>query len=101
MAGYSGTPLWKKLGIKPLAKVALVGAPDGFETTMEPMPDGLRLRRDLRARGQIDVIVYFAPSRAALQRRFGDLAGRLTSDGGLWVGWPKKSSGVPTDLSDG
>ena len=96
LEGYSGTPLPKKLGIKASSVVALVGAPEGFEETLGELPEGVVLRR--RARGQPDVTLWFVRSRRDLQRgieRMGDFA----SKGGLWIVWPKKSSGVASDLS--
>jgi hypothetical protein len=95
-AGYSGTPLARKLGIKPDAVVGLLAAPPGIEELLAPLPDGVAIRR--RAQGQLDVIVLFATRRAALEGRFGQAVEALTDDGGLWVAWPKKSSKVPTDL---
>ena len=99
MAGYSGTPLWKKLGIRPGSRVALVRAPEGFERALESMPDGARLR--LQARGQQDVVLFFATRRAELERRFDPLARTLCAAGGLWIAWPKKTAGVATDLHEG
>jgi hypothetical protein len=97
MAGYSGTPLPKKLGIKEGSRLALVGAPDGFiESELEPLPDQVELRP--RVRGTLDVIVFFTKSRAELERRFRALAKALDPAGGLWIAWPKKASGVATDL---
>jgi hypothetical protein len=95
-AGYSGTPLARKLGIKPDAVVGLLAAPPGIEELLAPLPDGVTIRR--RARGRLDVVVLFAAGRAALQERFAQAVEALDTDGGLWVAWPKKSSGVPTDL---
>jgi len=97
-AGYSGTPLPKKLGIKPGAKVLLVEAPEGFERELEPLPEGTRLVRRAQA-GEFDVIVLFVDRAADLKRRLPGLARHLVPTGGLWVGYPKKSSGVATDLS--
>jgi hypothetical protein len=97
-AGYSGTPLVRKLGIGPDARVALVGAPDGFESTLAPLPDGVIVRR--RARGPQDVIVCFAPSRSALLRALPRLRAAMAPACGLWIAWPKRASGVPTDLSE-
>lgn len=94
MAGYSGTPLPKKLGIKPGHRVGLLGAPTGF--ALEPLPEEVRLVR--RAQGRFDVIVFFTKRAVALERRLPRLGELLLSNGGLWVGWPKKSSGVATDL---
>jgi hypothetical protein len=87
---YSATPLPKKLGITDSSRVALVGAPKGFGATV-----GV----ERNARGAADVIVFFTSKRAELARRFGPLADRLESAGGLWVAWPKKSAKVLTDLS--
>ncbi len=99
MAGYSGTPLPKKLSIKEGSRLALVAAPDGFlESTLAPLPDQVDLRA--RARGPLDVIMFFTKSRADLERRFGKLAGALDPAGALWIAWPKRSSGVETDLTE-
>ena len=99
LAGYSGTPLPKKLGIKEGARLALVSAPEGFvDTTLAPLPDQVELRS--RARGPLDVIVFFTRSRADLERRFAKLAAALHPAGALWIAWPKRSSGVSTDLTE-
>jgi hypothetical protein len=95
-SGYSATPLPGKLGIKVGGRVAVVSAPDGFEHTLGRLPDGVQVRR--QARGCVDVIVFFVTRRAELARRFPTMARALESDGGLWVAWPKKTSGVVTDL---
>lgn len=97
MAGYSGTPLARKLGIKPGARLALLGAPDGFEDTLD-LPEDVRVLR--AARAPLDVAVLFATQRATLERRFAVAARALAPAGGLWVAWPKRASGVATDLSD-
>jgi hypothetical protein len=98
-AGYSGTPLPRKLGIAPGSRVLLVGAPEDFaEQTLGPLP-GVELHRRA-GRSPYDVVLAFAPDRRALADRFGPASRRLTTAGGLWVAWPKKSSGVPTDLDD-
>jgi hypothetical protein len=96
MAGYSGTPLVRKLGIKPGARVALVHPPDDLERALAPLPDDVVLRRN--ARGPLDVILLFVTRRSELARRFPRLVDALESDGGLWVAWPKRASGVVTDL---
>ena len=99
MAGYSGTPLPKKLGIKPGARLALVSAPGDFAgTALRPLPEGVELRS--RARGPLDVIVFFTTRRAQLERRFAKLATALDAAGALWIAWPKRSSGVRTDLTE-
>jgi len=97
LAGYSGTPLPRKLGIKAGTRVALLGAPAGFEGKLDPLPEDVRLRRD--ARGRPDRILLFVESRADLARRFPAAARALAIGGGLWIAWPKKASGVPTDLT--
>jgi CheY-like chemotaxis protein len=96
LAGYSGTPLIKKLGIKAGSTLALLGAPVGFEATLGGLPDGVRVRR--QARGHFDKILLFARSRAELERRFPVATRALTEGGGLWIAWPKKASGVRSDL---
>ena len=94
-AGYSGTPLPRKLGMGPGHRVAFPGAPDGFAGRF----DGVGVDRRERLRFPLDVIVLFATSAAGLRRRFPAAKRALAFDGGLWVAWPKRSSGVPTDLS--
>ena len=93
-AGYSGTPLPKKLGIKPEQTVGLLQAPVGF--TLDDLPPGVELRR--QARGPLDVIVSFHTRRADLVKRLPVLMKALPPDGGLWIAWPKKASGVTTDI---
>ena len=97
MAGYSGTPLLKKLGIKEGASVALLAAPPNFARTLAPLPDGVEVRE--QARGKLDIIVFFATRERELARRFPVMARALQPDGGLWVAWPKKASCVATDLT--
>ena len=97
-AGYSGTPLVRKLGIKPGARLGLIGAPEGFDETLGELPIGVAVRR--RLRGPLDVIVAFYSSRARLERRLVVLKGALDYAGGLWIAWPKRASGVATDLND-
>ena len=98
MAGYSGTPLATKLGIKPGARVALVRAPNGFEHELDPLPDGVRLRT--QARSTQDVVLFFATRVAELERRFDGLARAIAPNGGLWIAWPKRTSNVATDLRE-
>ncbi len=96
MAGYSGTPLARKLGVRAGDRLAVLGAPDGF--AVNGLPPGVEVRR--QARGRFDVIVSFHSRRADLVRRFPVLLGALGVDGGLWVAWPKRTSGEPTDLTE-
>lgn len=97
MAGYSGTPLTKKLGIGEGCRVAFVAAPNGFAETLD-LPPRAQLRT--QARGRLDVVVYFVTRRAELSRRFPAMKRALVSNGGLWIAWPKRTSGVATDLSE-
>jgi hypothetical protein len=97
-AGYSGTPLVRKLGIKPGSRLGLLGAPEGFDATLGELPDGVAVRR--RARGPLDVIVAFHLRRAELERRLDALRGALDPAGGLWIAWPKRASGVATDIDE-
>jgi len=97
LAGYSGTPLPRKLGIKPDTVVALLGAPEGFEEVLEPLPRSVRFKRS--ARGAANLILLFARTRAEMERRFPAAARCLAEGGGLWIAWPKKASGVATDLT--
>jgi hypothetical protein len=98
MAGYSGTPLTQKLGIKAGAHVAVLGAPAGFLDTLD-LPAGVTLRT--RVGGQpCNVILSFTLSRAELEATLPALRALLVPDGGLWVAWPKRSSGVASDLTE-
>jgi hypothetical protein len=95
----SGTPLPRKLGIKPGHRVALLGAPDGFESeTLGELPDGVRVAR--RARGKADVIVSFHTRRAELEARLPALRALMEPATGLWIGWPKRASRVETDITE-
>lgn len=97
-AGYSGTPLAKKLGIKEDSRVALVGAPDGFRGELSDLPPGVTFVTSLAA--QLDLILFFVKSQSEMTRNFPRLAAKLKPAGMLWIAWPKKASGVATDLSD-
>jgi hypothetical protein len=99
VAGYSGTPLPRKLGIKPGHRVLLLRAPDGFEAdTLGELPDGARVAR--QARGTADVIVAFFTSRGELAKRMPALRELMEPAAGLWIAWPKRASGVATDLDE-
>ena len=91
-AGYSGTPLPKKLGIKPDSRVLLLNAPDRFEL------EGVHVVK--RATGTADVILSFHTERRDLERRIGVLRERMEQNGRLWIAWPKRSSKVPTDITE-
>ncbi|MCI0389086.1 MAG: hypothetical protein MOB07_10035 [Acidobacteria bacterium] len=96
LAGYSGTPLPKKLGIKPKTVVALVGAPKDFEKTLGELPEGVKLKKQPVA--TCDLIIWFVRMRAELYDRIKEM-GELTGAGGLWIAWPKQSSGVASDMT--
>ena len=98
-AGYSGTPLPRKLGIKSQARLGLIGAPHDFDEVLGELPPGVTVHR--RVRGRFDVLVVFVQKRSELERRLPALAKAMDQAGGLWVAWPKRSSGVATDLGDG
>lgn len=98
MAGYSETPLAKKLGIKDGFRVAMIGAPPGFRSDLVGLPDGVKFVASTAT--SLDVILFFVKSQRDLIERFPLLASRLAPAGMLWIAWPKKASGVKTDLSD-
>jgi hypothetical protein len=100
MAGYSGTPLPQKLGIKPGHRVALLGAPAGFEPLLGALPASVTLTNELSGKHSFDVIVLFSVVARELGRRFESSAKRLQPNGGLWVAWPKRASGVVTDVTE-
>jgi hypothetical protein len=92
---YSGTPLPRKLGVREGSRVLVLGAPERFE--LGPLPSGVEVLA--RARRPLDVALLFVTRRAELERRFPTLARALAPDGRLWVAWPKKASGVSTDVT--
>jgi hypothetical protein len=96
-SGSAGTPLARKLGVNAGTTVLLDGAPDGFD--VGAIPDDVHVSRRLGG-GPYDVIVCFCPDRARLVARWPVLHPRTTVAGALWVAWPKRSSGVATDLDD-
>lgn len=99
--GYSGTPLPRKLGIRDGHRVLLAGAPADFDLGDLASVDLHDVHVQRRAGATpYDVILGFTPDHRALARRFPDLARRLVTNGGLWIAWPKRSSGVPTDLDE-
>ncbi len=98
MAGYSGTPLPQKLGIKAGARLGLFAAPTGFAMTLAPLPDEVTTTTALG--GALDVALFFTRSQSELKKRFAALAKAIAPVGSLWIAWPKKSSGVATDLDE-
>ena len=94
--GYSGTPLPRKLGIKPGHRVALLGAPESL--ALPDLPEDVRIVR--RAGGQADVIVSFHVARADFARRLPSLRAMMRPAAGLWIAWPKRASKVATDMTE-
>ncbi len=95
VVGYSGTPLAIKLGIKEGSRLTLVSAPGTFVLELPPR---VVLSRQLR--GEADTVVAFFTKRAKLEQRLAAMASTVFPSGSLWIAWPKKASGVPTDLTD-
>ena len=99
-SGYSSTPLAQKLGIKEGDQIYFRDAPESFLKNLDDIPDGVTKRATARTERSLDVIVYFAKRSGALSRSFGPLASKIRWNGGLWIAWPKKTSGVDSDLAD-
>jgi hypothetical protein len=98
MAGYSGTPLAKKLGIKPGSRVFVDGAPMAYEQLLAPMPDGVNMQSAVDA--STDIVHLFSTSKAQLAGALERSLLQLRQDAALWVSWPKKASKVPTDITE-
>jgi hypothetical protein len=98
MAGYSGTPLIQKIGIKPGHRVLLRNHPASFVKDLGKFPEGAQSSD--RLSGKANVVIYFTERLAELEKDFLRLSATLVPDGMLWIGWPKKSSGRPTDLTE-
>jgi hypothetical protein len=97
MAGYSSTPLAKKLGIKEGSRIGLVNAPKDFKSELGELPHKAEIVRRLTY--ELDIILFFVLTQRVLAGDFAQLAERLVTNGMIWIAWPKKSSGVKTDLS--
>jgi len=97
-AGYSGTPLRRKLGFKPGMRVHYAAAPDGFAELLGELPVDVRVLA--RPAPQLDLVVLFVLSRSQLERRLAGLHANLRQDGMLWVAWPKRASKVATDMTE-
>jgi 3-hydroxyisobutyrate dehydrogenase-like beta-hydroxyacid dehydrogenase len=100
MAGYSGTPLAKKLGIKAGHHVALVNAPPNFEAQLQELPADVAPSRELDLLPKFDVIILFAADSAQMRDSFGLCKKKLAKSGGLWVAWYKQSCDLATDLNE-
>jgi len=99
-AGYSGTPLPRKLGIGEGDEIALIGAPERFEDTLADLPDVASLHTDLADDARYDVIVAFITQRSELEAELPRLRARMAPACGLWIACPKRASKVPTDMTD-
>jgi hypothetical protein len=99
-SGYSGTPLPRKLGIGEGDEVALIGAPEWFEDTVRALPGVASVHTDLAEDARYDVIVSFVTQRGELESELPRLRARMAPACGLWIAWPKRTAGVPTDMTD-
>ena len=98
-SGYSGTPLVQKLGIKPGFRIFVVGAPACYDDVIGPLPADATLAPRLKA--PLDMVHVFATKAAALRGKLPSCRQAIAPDGMVWVSWPKKSSGVVTDVTEG
>jgi hypothetical protein len=98
MAGYSGTPLAQKLGIKPGMVVVAIDSPDHYRKLLEPIPSGVNFAT--RPVGNTKFIHLFATRRSELSNHLSMLRRKISEDAAVWVSWPKKSSGMPTDITE-
>ena len=98
MAGYSGTPLSTKLGIKPGMAIHAIDAPDGYRTLLAPLPDDVAFAP--RVSAAVDIVHVFATSAATLKKTLPRLRKQMRADAMVWVSWPKKAAKVPTDVSE-
>jgi hypothetical protein len=97
-AGYSGTPLAKKLGFKPGLRVAVIGAPANYRRLLAPLPEGVDL--GTRVGKSTDIVHLFTSSKAELAGKLPTWLEVLPTDAAIWVSWPKKTSKVPTDITE-
>ena len=98
MAGYSSTPLAQKLGIKPGSNVVVVGAPEGYPSLLEPLPNGVQF--STRLAESTDIVHLFTANKEQLQLALAKCRAKLKSTGIVWVSWPKKAANVPTDITE-
>ncbi|MGD0192695.1 MAG: DUF3052 domain-containing protein [Rhizomicrobium sp.] len=100
MVGYSGTPLARKLGIKPGSTLLLIGAPPDYRDWVSPLPEGVSFVSTSRS-GQCDLVHLFSTSLADLRRSLPKARDAIKPDGAVWVSWTKKSAKIPTDVTEG
>jgi hypothetical protein len=97
MAGYSGTPLAKKLGIKPGTKLFLVSAPGHYDELLAPLPDDVKRVRNIDA---ADIAHFFVTARTRLDKELRAAVTKMKQDAAIWISWPKKSAKVATDITE-
>ena len=98
MAGYSGTPLPKKLGIKPGETVVTINAPSNYRRLLGDLLNGVTFSN--RVTPGSGFVHLFETKRSELQKNMSSLRGKLSDDGTVWISWPKKSAGVPSDVTE-
>lgn len=98
MAGYSGRPLAAKLEIREGFRVLVRNPPEGYRGLLEGLPEDVTLAEELT--GEVEMAHLFTRSRAELEAALPELLGRIRQDGMIWVSWPKRASGVPTDVTE-
>lgn len=98
MAGYSATPLSKKLGIKEHSRVRIEHAPDNFIDLLHPLPNGVKI--STRLRSNVDIVHLFTHSKNELSGQLNMAMKQIRQNGMIWVSWPKKASGVLTDVTE-
>ena len=97
MAGYSGTPLPRKLGVKENQRIALINEPSNFQNLLGTLPPNTQVVKRLTA--PLDLVLLFVQTERSLAKQFAGITKKIATNGMVWVAWPKKSSGVATDLS--
>ena len=97
-AGYSPRSLVEKLGIKPGSKIAILNAPRGYRTMLGKLPADVRVAGTLQ--GKVSFIQFFTAARAELEQKIPAMLRVLEPAGMIWVSWPKKASGVPSDITE-
>jgi hypothetical protein len=98
-AGYSGTPLATKLGFRPSSRVLLLNAPPEYHSLLAPTPEGVVFEKELGP--SLDMVHLFTAQREQLQEELKVLRKKLKAEAAVWVSWPKKSSKVPTNITEG
>jgi hypothetical protein len=101
MAGYSGTPLAKKLGIKAGMVVRTVNAPPNYAALLDPLPEDATIASAQSKDTELDIVHVFATTRTELVRSLGSCLSKIKQNGAIWVSWPKKSSGISSEINEG